>query len=60
LRLENYEGIYSLQWGRNIATRPQEEVINIFSLHNMSFQTPGASPYMPGQINPLNPGSAPK
>lgn len=56
LRLENYEGTYSLQWGRNISSKPMEEVINIFSMHNLSFETPGSSPIQVIQMNPLNSG----
>ncbi len=53
LRLENYEGTYSLQFGRNIATRAEEEVINIFSLHALPFSTPGAGILQNSPLNPM-------
>jgi hypothetical protein len=42
LRLANYEGSYSIQFARNIATRAGEEVYNIFTMHPLNFSTPGA------------------
>jgi hypothetical protein len=53
LRLENYEGTYNLQFGHNIATRPDEEVIQILTMYNMTFLTPGGNMLQPVTINPI-------
>lgn len=53
LRLENYEGSYSLQFGRNIASRANEEVLQILAMYNMNFTTPGGNIILSGPINPI-------
>lgn len=52
LRLENYEGTYSIQFARNIATQSGEEVYNIFTMHNFGFETPNAGQLIL-QANPI-------
>ncbi len=43
LKLQNHPGDYALKFSRNISTKPNEELFNIFTMYNLDFNTPTIS-----------------